>query len=206
MTRLSLRFATPKDYSSIIALQRTRYINNLSESERRKGFLSVEMTLQDIDTYANDLGIVIACEDTDLLGYFCVSRTRHWMGNSIINALLSSLHRSFEDNGIVDPGLETCLFGPVCLSGKARGKNVFQRLHAVACRAASREFAFAISFIAANNVPSITAARGVDTHPAAQFSMEQGKYHSYFIDLSLYRAPLSLGPEHHQSESSANLS
>jgi hypothetical protein len=192
MSEFIVRFATPDDYNAIIALQRTRYVQNLSKEERRKGFLSVLMTREEIDTYASDLGIVLACEGADLLGFFCLSRTRHWTDKAIIDGLLTSLRGDFVDNAILQPDLETCLLGPVCLSDKARGKNVFQRLHAVACHAVAQQFDFAISFISANNLPSLTAAKGVNTYPLAHYFLNERKYHSFLIHLDQYR---SLSPD-----------
>lgn len=175
-----------KDYDAILELQKTRYIHNLDRQERRKGFLSVQMTRDEIDRFASDLGIALAFDSTALLGFFCLSRVRHWMNNPIISALVAALQESFAGNNVAEPALETCLFGPVCLSDKARGKNVFQQLHAFTCQAAAREFDFAISFISASNLPSITAARGVDTHPVGQFFVGERRYYSYFISLQQY--------------------
>ena len=45
--------------------------------------------------------------------------------SAIIGALLVSLHGGSPDDEILEPDLETCLLGRVCVSDKAGGKNVF---------------------------------------------------------------------------------
>jgi hypothetical protein len=46
--------------------------------------------------------------------------------SAIIGALPAFLHGESADDEILEPDLRTCLLGWVCVSDKARGKNVFQ--------------------------------------------------------------------------------
>ena len=58
MGSIEYRRAGPDDYAEIVRLQRVNYIGNLSEEERREGFLSAEFSLEQVAAIATNLGIL----------------------------------------------------------------------------------------------------------------------------------------------------
>lgn len=69
--------------------------------------------------------------------------------SAIIGALPASLHGESADDEILEPDLETCLLGRVCVSDKARGKNVFSEC--------------------------LAHRKGVNNHPVAHLSLDHRK-------------------------------
>jgi hypothetical protein len=67
-----VRLAHEDDYPEIAALQMRHLVDNLSESERKDGFLSALMSREQMDAIAKDPGIAVAYRGVEVAG-LCVS-------------------------------------------------------------------------------------------------------------------------------------
>jgi len=80
MSAVEYRRAKPADYGDILRLQSANYIANLSEEERKTGFLSAQFTPEQTAQIAEDLGTILAAIDDQIVGFVCAFRTNSKLG------------------------------------------------------------------------------------------------------------------------------
>jgi hypothetical protein len=178
-----VRLAHENDYPEIAALQVRHLIDNLSESEKKDGFLSALMSRERIDAIAKDPGIAVAYRGAELAGFFCASHLQQWDGSPIIEALISSLRRQPLLGDRLHPNT-TCLFGPMCVQPRERGTGILLQLYQLVSESVRDRFATAIAFIAVENPRSLAAVSKFGWTPATQFICNGRVYHGLFHDLS----------------------
>ncbi len=176
-----VRMARADDYPNIISLQKANQIGNLTEAERKNGFLSAEIPEERIDAFAADAGIVVAYEQAEFAGFFCISRLASWRGNAIIDALVESFEKS-DEYAAKNISETMCLFGPMCLSQVARGKGILEKMIELAIASAKTQFGNAISFIAVDNERSVNAVAKLGYRPARRFTSGGREYHALIVD------------------------
>src|SRR5262245_10238803 len=71
MASVVFRRAQPPDYAAILRLQSANFIANLSEEERKEGFLSAEFAPGQVAKMTEDLGTTLAIFNGEVLGGFC---------------------------------------------------------------------------------------------------------------------------------------
>jgi hypothetical protein len=178
-----VRLAQEDDYPKIAALQVRHLVDNLSESEKKDGFLSALMSGEQMDAIAKDPGIAVAYRVSELAGFFCASHLQQWDGNPIIEALISSLRVPSLLGDRLDPDT-TCLFGPMCVQPRERGTGVLLQLYQLISDSVRNRFTTAIAFIAVENPRSLSAVSKFGWSSAARFSCNGREYHALFHDLT----------------------
>jgi hypothetical protein len=178
-----VRLAQEHDYPEIDALQVRHLFDNLSESEKKDGFLSALMSSEQIDAIAKDPGIAVSYRGSELVGFFCASHPHQWNGNPIIQALISTLSAPsvLGDRLHLDT---TCLFGPMCVKPHARGTGVLLQLYQLISDSVRDRFATAIAFIAVENPRSLAAVSKFGWTPAARFLHNGREFHALFHNLT----------------------
>ncbi|WP_082727559.1 acetyltransferase [Burkholderia mayonis] len=177
-----VRMAHSEDYPNILSLQKANQIANLTEAERKNGFLSAEIPEKTVDAIASDIGIVVAYEQSEFAGFFCISRLDPWRGNAIIDALVASFEKSGEYT-LEELSDTVCLFGPMCLSRVARGNGILEKMIGFAIASAKARFKNAISFIAVDNERSANAVAKLGYRPVHRFVSGEREYHALVADL-----------------------
>ena len=183
MNQLNVRMANREDYSHILALENNNYIDNLQDIERKDGFLSAKMSEAQVDAIAKDLGIAVAYEGEELVGFFCVSRPEHWPSDSIVHHLVHYLKTDLRDTRMADPQ-SFCIFGPMCLAPSARGKGVLGMLYEAANANLGGRFAAAAGFICTENPRSLAAMAKLDWEPAGRFQRGTREYYALIRDIA----------------------
>jgi hypothetical protein len=178
-----VRLAQEHDYPQIDELQVRNLIDNLSESERKDGFLSSLMSNTQMDAIVKDPGIAVAYRGVDLAGFFCASHLQQWDGNPIIKTLRAALSMPSFLGERLHPDT-TCLFGPMCVRPCERGTGVLLQLYRFALRSVGDRFANAIAFIAVGNPRSLAAVSKFGWTPATRFLCNGREYHALYHDLT----------------------
>src|SRR5262245_28712494 len=103
MASLVFRRAQPPDYPAILRLQSANFIANLSEEERKEGFLSAEFSPQQVSRLAEDVGTTLATISGEVLGCLCPFRNEFDHGSRVIAKMLDTYDLvTFEGNRL-DP-------------------------------------------------------------------------------------------------------
>jgi hypothetical protein len=177
-----VRLAYEDDYPRIDALQARHLVDNLSEKEKKDGFLSALMSEKQIDAIARDRGLAVAYRGSELAGFFCASHLQRWDRNPIIRALIECLSAASLLGDRLHPD-NTCLFGPMCVHPRERGTGVLLQLYQLISESMRDRYATAIAFIAVENPRSLAAVSKFGWTPAARFFCGR-EYHALFHDLT----------------------
>jgi hypothetical protein len=122
------RRARPEDYPSIIRLQAADYIDNLSEEQRKEGFLSDKFTLEQIAAIGADLGIAIVADGDEVAGSLCAFRREFDHDSPVVAKMLESYDRAcFEDKPL--SAFNSYIYGPVCIAREYRRRGLLRGLY-----------------------------------------------------------------------------
>ncbi|HET6841031.1 MAG TPA: acetyltransferase [Candidatus Angelobacter sp.] len=182
MNQLDVRLAKREDYLRILDLESKNYIDNVPEAERRDGFLSARMTEEQVDRIAREVGIAVAYEGDELVGFFCVSRPEHWPSDSIVHRLVHYLTKDLCDERLADPE-GFCIYGPMCCSPTARGTGILGKMYDTVTASLGERYGAGAGFISTKNPRSLAAVAKLDWHPAGRFSRGDREYYALVRDI-----------------------
>jgi predicted GNAT superfamily acetyltransferase len=150
------RRALPADYSAIVRLNSANFIANLSENERKDGFLSAVFTLKQIAAMAEDLGITVADVDGNLAGFLCAFRNDFDHGSPVVAKMIESYGRVHFEGQLLSR-YNSYAYGPVCLDRAHRRKGLLRGLYEAQKLDLAGQFAVGVALIARNNPHSMHA-------------------------------------------------
>jgi predicted GNAT superfamily acetyltransferase len=153
------RRATSQDYSAILRLQRANYISNLTDEERREGFLSAEFTPEQVAAMAEDLGTMLAVVGNDVAGFVCAFRREFNTGSPVIAKMLESYDR-VQFDGKPLSRYQSYLYGPVCIGREYRRRGLLRGLYQAQLTDLAGQFEVGAAFVARNNPHSLQAHVG----------------------------------------------
>jgi hypothetical protein len=176
MPMVEYRRATPADYAAILRLQSANFIANLSEEERKQGFLSAQFTLDQTARIAEDLGTTLAMVGNQVAGFLCAFRNEFETGSPVIAKMLESYDRLvFEGKPL--SAFKNYVYGPVCIGKQYRGRGLLRGLYEAQKRALAGEFEIGVAFVARNNPHSLSAhIAGLGMAEAGDFSVNDSVY------------------------------
>ncbi len=140
------------------------------------------MSEEQVDRIARDLGIAVAYEGNELIGFFCVSRPEHWPDDSIVHCLVHYLKTDSRDTRMAVPA-RFCIYGPMCLSPAARGKGVLGKMYEIVNANLGEHFVAGAGFISVNNPRSLAAVAKLDWQPAGRFFRGNREYYALIRDI-----------------------
>ena len=151
-----IRQARPEDYPAILQLQTQNTPANLSDSQKRQGFIVSSMNEAQLAHINQGIGILVAVEDQALAGFVCLMTTDAQPRPPVVDAMLEKLAgESFNGKPLSEQ--RVFMYGPVCLDSAWRGKGVLKQLFA-AVKAHTREkFDVGTLFIDDSNPHSLAA-------------------------------------------------
>jgi predicted GNAT superfamily acetyltransferase len=156
MSDVSYRRALPEDYAAILKLQSANFIANLSEEERKTGFLSAEFTSEQTAQIAEDLGTMVAVVNKDIAGFLCAFRNEFETGSPVIAKMLESYDRMIFEGRALN-SFRSYVYGPVCLARDFRGRGFLRGLHEAQKKDLAGQFEIGVAFVSRSNPHSLDA-------------------------------------------------
>jgi predicted GNAT superfamily acetyltransferase len=168
--------ATPRHDSGILRLQSANYIGNLSECERREGFLSAEFSQQQITQMVNDLGITIATDAEIVAGYLCAFRNEFNHGSPVLAKMFESYGRlRFQEKPL--RACSTYVYGPVCIDRAYRGRGLLRGLYEAQKKDLAGRFEVGVAFVSRDNPRSLRAhTAGLGMTEVGDFEVKGNTY------------------------------
>lgn len=165
------RRAAVGDYSSIVRLNAENYLVNLSTEERRDGFLSAVFSIEQVAAMANDLGIMVALDGPDVVGFVCAFRNNFDHGSLVVSKMIESYDRaSFEGKPLTE--YKTYAYGPVCIDRRYRRKGLLRGLYEAQRNDLAGQFEVGVALIARDNPHSMEAhVKGLGMTEAGEFEV-----------------------------------
>lgn len=175
-TATLFRRAIPADYAQILRLQSENYIANLSEAERRQGFLSAQFSAEQTARIAEDLGTIVAVVDGRVAGFLCAFRKEFETGSPVIAEMLRCYDRlHFEGRPL--SAFESYIYGPVCIGSEHRGAGLLRGLYETQKSDLAGIFEIGVAFVARNNPHSLSAhVAGLGMAEAGDFEVKGNRY------------------------------
>ena len=153
-TEIKYSVVTRDDFPSIIDLQRTNLFKNLTPEQRRTGFLTVEFDEDSLEDVINDIGIVKAFTETDLVGYL-MAQTLEFNARFPLLAKIISRFPSIEFQSRVLSEANTFIAGPMCVAKEWRGRDIPQGLFNRLLSMTRERFDIGVTFIDETNYRSL---------------------------------------------------
>lgn len=153
---MEIRKALSEDYSGISELAAANYVENLSSTDRHRGFLSATFTLQQIAAMARDLGIIVARDKQHVVGFICASRCDLNNQPSIVKRMVEAFDRCrFQGRALND--YKQFIYGPVCIDRAYRGRGLLRHLYHGLQRELAGKYDVGSAFVAEDNLHSLRA-------------------------------------------------
>jgi hypothetical protein len=154
--RVSYTRARPEHYEAVLRLQSANFIANLSEEERRDGFLSAEFTLEQVAEMAEDLGTMLALAENGLAGFVCAFRREFATGSPVIAKMIESYDvLNFEGKPL--SFYNSYIYGPVCIAREYRRRGVLRGLYEAQKKDLAGRFEIGVAFVSRANRHSLDA-------------------------------------------------
>lgn len=153
---MNFRRATPADWAGVLALQEANLYENLDDTQRAQGFLTVRFAREQFEQMNAGAAVVVAHDGERIAGYACSSSRAFNSDVPIIAAMMATFARLW----LLGRSLEspaTAIYGPVCVDRRDRGRGVFGGLISQLKVELKGQFDTAAGFIAKNNPRSLTA-------------------------------------------------
>ncbi len=169
MTKVLYRRAVSDDYAEILRLNAANFIANLSEDERKDGFLSAIFTAQQVAAMAEDLGIMVAIVESKCRGFLCAFRQEFDHGSPVVAKMIASYGRLRFDGRPLS-GYRSYVYGPVCIDGAFRRKGLLRGLYDAQKQDLAGQFEIGVALISRDNPHSF------DAHVAGLGMVEAGDF------------------------------
>jgi len=176
LSEFVFRRAALEDYPAILRLQSVNYIANLSDVERREGFLSAQFTPEQTAAIAEDLGTIVTVVDHELAGFLCAFRREFDTGSPVIARMLDSYDRvTFEGKPL--SSFNSYIYGPVCIAREHRRRGLLRGLYEAQKNDLAGRFEVGVAFVSRSNPHSLQAhVAGLGMMEAGDFELKGNTY------------------------------
>ena len=170
------RLAARQDYDAILRLQSANYIANLSEEDRKEGFLSAEFTPEQVAEMAEDLGTMLAIVENEVAGFLCAFRREFNTGSPVIAKMLECYDRVKFDGKPLS-SYNSYIYGPVCIGREYRQRGLLRGLYEAQKRDLAGQFDVGVAFVSRSNPHSLSAhVAGLGMTEAGDFEVRGNIY------------------------------
>jgi len=176
MSMIEYRRAQPEDYSAILSLQSANFIANLSEEDRKEGFLSAQFTPEQTAQIAEDLGTTVAVIEGRVRGFLCAFRKEFDAGSPVIAKMIESYDR-LSLHGRPLSAFASYIYGPVCIGREFRRQGLLRGLYEAQKKALVGQFEIGVAFVSRSNPHSLRAhVHGLGMSEAGDFAVNGNFY------------------------------
>ena len=153
---LKIQVAKLEDIESVLALQEQYLVFNLSEEEKKSGFVTTPFSREQLTYVINNEGLFIAKDNQKIIAYIFAESWDFFSQYPIFEYMISLFPKlSFLDFEI--NSTSSFQYGPICIDKKYRGQGLiillfeFMRIHIV------KKYPLSLTFINKINIPSLKA-------------------------------------------------
>lgn len=153
---INTRLANREDIDGILTLQDKYLYRNLSELDRKKGFVTTPFTISQLEEIIKQNGLFIAENDSkNIIAYAFAGSWKYFEQWEIFNFMVSRFPQlSFYGKKITTEN--SFQYGPVCIDEKYRGKGLLNQVFEEMRLEFSKKYPISITFI--NKINEISTA------------------------------------------------
>jgi len=156
MENIQLEVAKLSDIEGVLDLQKRYLVSNLTEEEKKSGFVTTPFSVEQLTYVINNEGLFIAKDNGKIIAYIFAESWDFFSQYPIFEYMISLFPKlkflDFEINST-----SSFQYGPICIDKKYRGKGLinllfeFMRIHVV------KKYPLSLTFINKTNIPSYKA-------------------------------------------------
>jgi hypothetical protein len=182
---LKLQVAKLDDIEGVLDLQELYLVSNLSEDEKKSGFVTTPFSVEQLTYVINNEGLFLAKDDQKIIAYIFAESWDFFSQYPIFKYMISLFpNLKFQDFEI---NLTSSFqYGPICIDKEYRGKGLinllfeFMRIHIV------KKYPLSLTFINKTNVPSLKAhTEKLKWTIIADFEFNNNNYYILGYDMTM---------------------
>jgi hypothetical protein len=156
MTNIVFRRASAADYPAIVLLHRENLYTNLSDQEQKDGFLSLDISEQQLSEANEDLAVIVAIQEQSVVGYVFGTTIDYNRQFPLLKYMIS-LYEETKFQGRLLSNYRSFLYGPVCVAFTHRGTGLVQGLFQELLTQVAGRYEAGTAFVSKNNPRSLRA-------------------------------------------------
>ncbi len=150
---IKTRLGTKGDINGILSLQEKYLYRNLSEEDRKKGFVTTPFTIAQLEEIIAQDGIFVAEKENTIIAYAFAGSWKYFEQWEIFNFMVSRFPElSFQGREITTTN--SFQYGPVCIDENHRGKGLLNEIFEEMRLEFRKKYPLSITFINKVNVIS----------------------------------------------------
>ena len=170
------RKATPTDFDGILRLQHQNLITTLQEKDLSQGFLMIEFTREQLYMINGELGIFVAVQGKEVIGYLLAESIVFAVGSPLIAHMFSRL-KEFTFDNVPLSSRKLFVYGPVCINKQYRGQKILNGLFKVMLTTLQGQYDVGVAFVSKLNPRSLNAHNNkLGMRIADEFDFKGKKY------------------------------
>ena len=172
------------DLKGILRIQSENLLSSLNAAEREQGFLSGTFTAEQLQVINDDVAVIVAVSDREVLGYLCSSTCALNMQFPLLAHMISRFSQiSYKDRLLSEH--RTFIAGPVCIDKPYRGRGVFENLYRRLIEEVDGKYDVGVAFVSEENPRSLSAhVEKVGMEEADRFEFKGKRYISLVLDVN----------------------
>lgn len=156
-TMLEIGQATLQEREGVMALLRANHADNLGEAERRDGFVTTNMTPEQMTALiAEKNGVTVAREGARVTAFALAAPWGFWSQWPFFRNMIRILG-NYRFGGVTLTEENSYQYGPVCVDRDYRGRGVFERVFAASLRTMEDRYPIMVTFVNQANPRSYAA-------------------------------------------------
>lgn len=175
---LTLEIATLNDIEGVLSLQELYLVSNLSEEEKKSGFVTTPFTINQLTTVIENKGLFIAKDNHKVIAYIFAESWAFFNQWPIFNymcSLFSSLSFLEFTNITTTNSFQ---YGPICIHANYRGKGLIKPLFEYMRKNMLERYPLSLTFINKKNIPSFKAhTEKLQWTVISEFQFNNNDYH-----------------------------
>jgi hypothetical protein len=174
------------DLNEVLRIQKDNLVENLSRSQRKDGFLSVEFLPEQLKQMNSEIPIIVADVGPGLGGYVFGTTLESSRKIPILAHMMGMFSKLTYQGSMLDR-YRSFMYGPICVADSFRGTGLLEGLFAELCHQINDSndrndrndrFDVGISFVSTSNPRSLEAhVRKLGMDEIAQFEFAEERFH-----------------------------
>lgn len=193
---VTTRLGNQLDIAGVLALQEKYLFKNLSEIERKNGFVTTPFTASQIEEIILEGGLFIAeDEKASIIAYVFAGSWKYFSQWEIFNIMVARFpNLSFNGSKVT---IENSFqYGPICIDEAYRGTGVLQQIFEEMRVAFSKKYPISVTFINQINVISERAhTNKLGWKIIDRFNFNNNQYIMLALDMNISVLPLNTHPQ-----------
>lgn len=144
---MEIRQAAMDAFDGTLALLKANHVSSLSEAEKKDGFVTTNMTLEQMTALiTEENGVTVALDGDRVVAFALAAPWKFWSQWPFFRNMIRILgDYSFE--GVTLTEANSYQYGPICIDRDYRGQGLFERVFAASLRTMEDRYPIMVTFV-----------------------------------------------------------